>query len=178
MRPSKDQWTQARQTWEADSSQSFESIAKTLGCSRVAVSKRADREGWERVQNLRQIVEKAQRKADTKRAAKVAPKVTGDASVTTEVSAETSKAETVAQAIDVRAEVIEKHRNDWDDHRELFPLTEIKANFEVGKQAKISAEMLMIRQKGERAAYGLDVADVPDTGFEKLLAEIHEAAHP
>jgi len=55
-----------------------------------------------------------------------------------------------------RADVIERHRAAWADHRKHFTTVDIAANFEIGKSAKISSEMRSIRQKGERAAYGLD----------------------
>jgi hypothetical protein len=177
-RPSPDAWADARRRWESDPKENFETIGQLLGVSRVAASKKAAKEGWERVQNMRQIVEKAQRKADVKQAKKVAAKVSEGKTETKKVSAETLKAETVEGAVDIRANVLEQHRGDWQGHRELFPLEGIRADFETGKKAKISAEMLMIRQKGERAAYGLDMDEGADSGFEKMLAEIHEAAKP
>lgn len=170
-RPTADAWADARRRWEADPKENFETIGKSLGVSRVAASKRAAKEGWERVQSLRQIVEKAQLQADSKVTAKLS-----------QVTEEERKEATVAQAINKRADVLVQHRGDWEEHRELFPLTEIKQDFEVGKQAKISAEMLMIRQKGERAAYGLDTEEDPggvlgaasdeelDRRFNELLA--------
>jgi hypothetical protein len=145
-RPSKDAWADARRTWEADPTETFESVSKTIGVSRVAVSKKASTEGWERVQSLHKIVEKAHLQAD-----KVTPKLF-------DVSGDAAKS-TVAAAIDIRADLLEKHREDWRDHRNLFTLEEIALEFDIGKSAKISAEMLTLRQKGERAAYGLDVEE-------------------
>jgi len=52
--------------------------------------------------------------------------------------------------------ILQLHRQEWAQHRELYGLEAIAANFELGKAAKISAEMLAIRQKAERAAWGLD----------------------
>lgn len=145
-RPTADVWLSARQQWEADPTHTFESIAKIVGVSRVAVSKRAspEQEGWSRPQSLRQIVEKAQIQAD----AKVTPKLR-------DVSAVTGKS-TEQAAVDVRADLLESHRKDWMSHRKLFTLDKISADFDEGKKAKISAEMTLLRQKGERQAYGLD----------------------
>ncbi|RTL00413.1 MAG: hypothetical protein EKK59_04485 [Neisseriaceae bacterium] len=144
-RPTKDAWAEARQLWETDPQQTFESVASRMGVSRPAVSNKAKRDGWERKKTLRQIVERAQIQAD-----KVTTKLS-------DLPGVTSKTDTEA-AIDVRADVLERHRSDWRTHRELFTLQSISADFDAGKKAKISAEMLMIRQKGERAAYGLDAA--------------------
>ena len=52
--------------------------------------------------------------------------------------------------------MVETHQGEWERHRTLFAIDAIKADFDLGKSAKISAERLMIRHKGERAAYGLD----------------------
>ena len=52
--------------------------------------------------------------------------------------------------------LLECHRQEWEEHRSLFELGAIAMNFELGKAAKISAEMLAIRQKAEREAWGLN----------------------
>lgn len=150
-RLNKDQWAKARELWESDPTANFETIAGLFGVSRVAVSKRAAGEGWEKVQPLASINEAAQLRADAK--------VSGE---TDKVSGETRKRATVEAAIDVRADVLERHRADWASHRKHFSLDAIAEEFENGKKAKISAEMLLLRQKGERAAYGLDdLSDKP-----------------
>jgi len=51
--------------------------------------------------------------------------------------------------------ILQLHRQEWAQHRELYGLDAIAGNFELGKAAKISAEMLAIRQKAERVAWGL-----------------------
>lgn len=161
-RPTKTQWAQARQHWEADASQNWETISKSLGVSHQAVSKRAGAEGWQRVQSLRGIAEQAQLKADSKVAQKVAKVAGALAKTTAEV------------AVDIRADVLDRHRSDWSQHRKLFGLDAINKDFEAGKKAKISAEMLKIRQQGERDAYGLSAGEVqhdPD-GFDARVADM------
>lgn len=159
-RPSQEAWAEARTRWEADPKENFETIGQAMGVSRVAVSKRAAKEGWERVKTLRQIVQKAQLQAD-----KVSAKVS-------EVSGAPLKS-AAELAVDVRSDVLERHRADWAEHRKFFGLDEIKEDFDNGKKAKISAEMLLIRQKGERAAYGLDEESKGgETGFESLVADL------
>lgn len=163
-RPSPDTWLAARQQWEADPTATFESISLIVGVSRAAVSKRADKEGWERPQNLRQIVEKAQLQAD----AKVTPQLR-------EVAEVTGKS-TQQAAVDVRADLLELHRKDWRLHRDLFPLENIAADFDEGKKAKISAEMTLLRQKGERQAYGLDDgAAGPEADGRRELSDVERA---
>jgi hypothetical protein len=52
--------------------------------------------------------------------------------------------------------ILRLHRQEWAQHRELYGLEAIAGNFELGKAAKISAEMLAIRQRAEREAWGLN----------------------
>lgn len=157
-----DQWQDARQAWEADPTLTFESLAEKLGLSRQAVSKKAKGDGWTKVGSLRKVAERAQLKADGKVAQVAGATGKKDQEATFEAS------------VEIRADVIDRHRSDWAEHRKLFTLSEIKKEFEAGKQAKISAEMLAIRQKGERAAYGLeDAGSTPPGGSSaEVLAEL------
>lgn len=152
-----DQWKQARQRWEADPALTFEALADKLTVSRQAISKKAKADGWAKVASLRDVVEKAQFRADTKVANKVAAQVAQVAGAT----AKSDATATYDESVDIRADVIDRHRVDWAEHRREFAIAEIKTNFENGKKAKISAEMLLIRQKGERAAYGLEDNNAP-----------------
>lgn len=61
-------------------------------------------------------------------------------------------------AADEAAQVIRRHREEWEAHTAEFPLSAIARDFELGKSAKIAAEVLTIRQAGQRRAWGLDVA--------------------
>ena len=135
----------------------FSELGAELGCSHAAISQRAKKEGWQRLPDMKSIADRAQFKADARESAKL----TG---VTYSVSC---KKHTREAAEDIRADVIERHRTDWARHRNLFGLDAIAADFDTGKSAKISAEMLAIRQKGERAAYGLD----DDTGSQTIVLE-------
>lgn len=145
-RLTQDQWAAARIKWEADPALTFQGLGAEFGCSHAAFSQRAKKEGWQRAPDMKSIADRAQIKADAREAAKL-----------TGVSySETYKNQTREAAEDIRADVIERHRCDWAEHRQHFTVGNIAANFETGKSAKISSEMLAIRQKGERAAYGLD----------------------
>lgn len=147
-RLTKDQWEAARLQWEADPTLTFDALAKALGVSHAAVGQRAKKENWERSASLHDVARLAQFKADARAAAKVSP----------QLSDESTKKAAKELATDIRADVIERHRADWAEHRAHYQTGDIASDFDLGKSAKISAEMLAIRQKAERAAYGLDEA--------------------
>ena len=146
-RPSADQWAAARAKWEADPMLTFEALGRELGVSREAAGQRARKEGWERDASLHDVARRAQFKADQREAAEKLP---------VELPLGSTKRATRELAEDIRADVIERHRADWAEHRQHYRTGDIAADFDLGKSAKISAEMLAIRQKAERAAYGLD----------------------
>jgi transcriptional regulator with XRE-family HTH domain len=146
-RLTQDQWAAARIKWEADPTLTFEALGQELGVSRVAVSKRASNEGWERVTDLRTLAQLAHAKSDAREVtAKVTPEVTRE------------RASARDDAVDLRADVIDRHKADLARHRTLHSDEEQAADFEAGRRAKITMEVLSLRHKAERAAYGLDEA--------------------
>lgn len=145
-RLTKDQWLEARQRWEADPTLTFEALAAPLGVSRPAVSKMAEKQGWVKSGCLDSINRAAQVKAD---AAEVTPEVTG-------VTTKKPQPASVELSTGLRSKLIQSHRAEWRRHAGLYPLETIKEDFDVGKSAKISAEMLQIRQKAERVAWGME----------------------
>ena len=152
-RLTRDQWAAARVRWESDPTLTMVAIGNEFGVSEAAVRQRAKADGWVKLGSMKSIQEAAQRKADEKLRSKFDDEV--------------QKASTRELAEDIRADVIERHRCDWAEHRQHFAVGDIAADFEMGKSAKISAEMLKIRQAGERAAYGLDEV----TGSEAIVIE-------
>lgn len=152
-RLTKDQWEAARLQWEADPTLTFEALGRQLGVSHTAAIQRAKKEGWERNASLKDVARLAQFKADAREEAKLSEKL----------SKESAKRAAKELATDIRADVIERHRADWVEHRAHYQTGDIASDFDLGKSAKISAEMLAIRQKAERAAYGLDEATGNDT---------------
>jgi len=66
------------------------------------------------------------------------------------------KAVAIDDAATRAAAVVVRHRRELEEHAELFQVVEIKEDFNIGKSAKICVEMLAIRQKAERTAWGLD----------------------
>ncbi|ODU07978.1 MAG: hypothetical protein ABS84_14810 [Rubrivivax sp. SCN 71-131] len=146
-RLSADQWVAARIRWEADPLLTFKELGKSLGVSHAAVGQRAKKEGWERDASLQDVARRAQYKADRREFdGKLSPKLSGGS----------TKKAARELAEDIRADLIERHRADWAEHRQHFRTADIAGDFNIGKSAKIASEMLAIRQKGERAAYGLD----------------------
>lgn len=175
-RPHHDAWANARLRWEADTSVTFESVGKLLGVSRAAVSKRAGKEAWSRPESLQQINERAQLRADARQAKRESHKVAQTTPSTSKVDDATRKEAVADLAADIRADVLERHRADWAAHRQLFELASIAKDFEMGKKAKISAEMLLLRQKGEAAAHGLNDGQGPANGdYERLRSDVLDA---
>lgn len=147
-RPSREQKDAARIKWESTPA-TFADIGAEIGVSDTAVRKWASAEGWMKAGSLRSVNERAHIKADEGSSEEVRPKF----------GAEPVKAPTTASvdaAVDMRSKVLQIHRAEWRKHSGLYPLDCIKADFDEGRKAKISAEMLLIRQRGERAAWGLE----------------------
>lgn len=154
-----DEWGEVRSRWESDPREGYTWIVSemNLGVSDEAIRKRARNEGWAKKASLKTIVERAQARAD----AKVTGKVTGKVTPVTE-----------SEAVDLRASVIEKHRDEWAEHRETFTLpllTGEESGLNMSRIAKMTAETIRIRQQGEREAWGLDaVAENTNTGVSSL----------
>ena len=157
-RMSPEEWAGIRAKWETDPRDGYTWIVTemNLSVSDVAVLKRARKEGWAKKASLKTIVERAQAKADEK----VSRKVSGKVSPLTE-----------SESVDLRADVIEKHREEWGDHRRLFTLQDMlgEDGLGVARVAKTAAEAIKIRQEGERKAWGLDaIAEDNSSGVATL----------
>lgn len=61
-------------------------------------------------------------------------------------------------AVDVRAQVIDRHRKEWAAPRKIAYEAIQRSDFERAKLAKISAETLTLIQQGECRAYGISQA--------------------
>jgi len=131
--------------------ESFPSIGKALGVSHNLLSVRAKKEGWgEPVDNSEAI------RIATKE--KLTEKLTGIVTAG-EVKKRVEQLDAIA---DKSSDVLLTHQREWEEHRRLYPSDEIKQDFDLGRSAKINAEMLHIRQTGERKAWGLDLLDSRD----------------
>lgn len=132
-----EQWAEVRARREAG--ESFPSLANAFGISHQAIQKRAKDEGWGDGIDVGVAVRR-----------KVAEKVAG-------VVAGGNPKKT-AEILDAVAEkgagIVRRQQEDWETHRQRFG--SVPADFEDGKLAKITAEMLKIRHDGERTAHHLD----------------------
>lgn len=138
------QWESIRAEREAGAT--FRELAKRYGVSDVAIVKRAKAEGWGDGTDVAAVIRR-----------KVGEKVSGVVSTANPKK----RAQAIDAAADRAAEVLRKHQAEWEEHRTRFG--SVPADFEDGKLAKISAEMLKIRQEGERRAWGLDDAATQPT---------------
>ena len=146
-----DQWETIRA--EREAGEAFRALADKYGVSRQAIQKRARAEGWDDGQNVADVIRR-----------KVAAKVAGVVAS----GNPKKKAEALESAAQKGVEIVRRHQKDWDEHHRLFNVEGVANNFDIGKSAKICAEMLAIRQKAERAAHGLE--EVPSI---EVPAELH-----
>lgn len=70
-------------------------------------------------------------------------------------AAEAAKEVASEFAVDVRAQVIDRHRKEWSAPRKIAYEAVQKGDFERAKLAKITAETLTLIQSGECRAYGI-----------------------
>lgn len=135
-----DAWEDIRAAFEVGAT--FSDLARRFGVSRQRIAKRAKAENWQ--------VDPA---AAEQIKVRVASRVTSDPA---------KKEAALDQVADQAAEIIRRHRSEWQGHRGLYPLCDIGRNFEALKCSKIAAEMLGIRQRHERLCWGLDDPDQGD----------------
>lgn len=141
------EWLEARQAWEADATLTFDALSDRIGVSRQAIGKMAAKQGWVKSGSLDSINRAAQIRADR---AEVAQKVA-------DATDKKPLPESLDQSTELRSKLIQSHRAEWRKHAQMFQLEAIKADYKtVGTAGKISAEMLAIRQKNERIAWGMD----------------------
>lgn len=134
-------WQDLRAAYEIGAT--FSDLGRRFGVSRQAIAKRAKAEGWQ--------VDPA---AASEVLARVAVKV---------ASSPAKKDQAIEAAADQAAEIVRLHRAEWAGHRGLYALKDVGFDFEKLKCMKISGEALALRQKAERAAWGLDTPEGEDT---------------
>lgn len=146
-RITQDQWADARAKREIG--MSISDVAAWLGVDRALVSRRAKAEGWGSGQDLSEAISR-----------KVTEKVTGI------VTPHDPKrvAEAVEAEADRRVSIIERHKDEWGEHKTLVDKAVRNSDFDLAKLAKITAETIAIRQGGERKAWGIDKASPTDGG--------------
>ncbi len=138
-------WETIRAEYEAGASQA--ALAKRHGVSRTAIQKHIQSEGW-----MQDITGAVNRLTE----AKVAGVVAG--------CNPQKKAAALERAADAKAEVIRRHKAEWDKHQCIIDDALANGDFERAKLAKITAETIRIRQEGERKVWGIqDRSPAEDT---------------
>ena len=132
-------WETIRAEYEAGATQS--DLSRRHGVSRKAIQNHIEAEGWT------QDIEPALRR-------KVAEKVAG---VVAGCDPQ-KKAEAIDAEAARRADVVQRHRDEWEEHKEIVDKAVGARDFEAAKLAKITAETLKIRQEAERKAWNIDIA--------------------
>lgn len=155
-------WEQIRAEYETGATQS--ELSRAHGVSRAAIQKHIEAEGW--TQDVEPAIQR-----------KVAEKVAGVvAGCNPKKKAEALDAEAAR-----RADVVQRHRDEWEEHKQLVDTAVGKRDFESAKLAKITAETLKIRQEAERKAWSIDVAQpnvtnvtMSHAGAQATLSEIKQ----
>ncbi len=135
-----EQWEIVREKWESDPREGHSWLIEEmgLGVSLQAIRKKAAIEGWAKTLTLEGLRRKAFSMADEKVHEKVHGLTFYEAS------------------IDIRAQVIEKHREDWEAFRNVFPLERLSGDIDEAKKAETVARVYAAMHAGERKAYALD----------------------
>lgn len=148
--PLKCDWIKARAYYEAGHSQ-YEVAAK-FGVSRPAVAKHIAKEGWS--QELNKAIHNAME-------LKIARVQAG--------SNPSLIASSIEEEAERRAAVIHEHREEWRVIRDMKDAAirkskeDLREGFEQQKMTKITAETTMLKQMGERKAWGIDGPPAADS---------------
>lgn len=156
---SSDDWERIRADREA-SGASFADLSARHSVSVGAIHKRAKAEGWSDGQDVVEIIRR-----------KVNERTNGIVNVCDPKK----KAEAISEAADRVVAVVERHKQEWVEHKNLVDSAVSGKDFEIAKLAKITAETIQIRQAGERKAWGIERAEKAEgaaVGSIQLIAEI------
>lgn len=160
-----DQWAAIRIEWEGEPTATFSGLANKHGVEVSNVSRKCAKEGWTKTGQLASINEAAQRKADSR--------CDSDGNANARQTQRPRNAADLAtrdESIDLRAEVLERHRREWSE-LETFRKVALKAmkdahdagdkeGWQIAKLAADTASAniraLEVKQQGERRAWGLE----------------------
>lgn len=148
----------ARIIYESTPGMSYVKLADMTGISWRSLEDRGREEGWTRRELLppKGLNEAAQAVADkySGKLAEYGPELSP------EQAKQAALVDTVAEvAVDVRGQLIERHRREWGAIRTMVYEGIKKREYgDIAKLAKISAETLQIVQSNERKAWGIDKA--------------------
>lgn len=156
-----DRYVAARVLYETTPGATFASVAEETGISYRSIEARSKADGgWTKRSLLPPsgMNEAAQAVADTY-TAKLADY--GD-EISVEQKQVALQETAVETAVDLRAQLIDRHRREWAAPRRLVYEAIQKRDFELAKLAKISTESLRNIQDGERKAWGIDKGEGDD----------------
>jgi len=139
-------WETIRAEYEAGATQS--ELSRKHGVSRTAIQKHIEADGWS--QDIEPVIQR-----------KVAEKVAGVVAGCNPKK----KAEAIDAEATRRADVVQRHRDEWDEHKGIVDTAIGTKDFETAKLAKITAETLKIRQEAERKAWAIDTQVAPVTNI-------------
>lgn len=134
-------WETIRAEYEAGATMGR--LAESHGVNKSAISRRAAKEVW--TQDVTNAVDR-----------RVNAKVNGIGNTVDPVK----KSAALDAAADRKVAVIERHRVEWEEHRTLINEAVVARDFNAAKLARITAEVIQIRQSGERKAWGIMDVDV------------------
>ena len=153
-RPGLDIWDSVRAEYEVGASQI--ELAEKFKVSRKAIQNHIKDEGWAK-ENVSGAI--------SRRAAEKVAKIVAGSDLKKRAAAVDAEADRVAL-------VVERHRAEWSDHAVLVNEAVAKKNFEMAKLAKITAETIMIRQTGERRAWGIEKEGRGEQSLGELLTDM------
>lgn len=139
-------WAWARQRWES-TNLTLADVARELGVTRAAVCTRAKKEGWARI-----MVSEADVHHRADRLPEEAAEPPHQVLISHPIGGMPEQ-----EAIDMRARLIQAHRREWREHAREFSVQKMaNAGLAFARRAKMSADAILARQRGERLAWGLD----------------------
>jgi hypothetical protein len=138
--------------YESDPSVSKAQVATHFGVSKGVVDRYSLEEGWKKAENTAAMTAEAHRLADRVSTA-IEPLVLHP---TPEAMADVQRTVTRDEGAERRAQIVDRHRDEWKVVRGLSAEALKGRDFERAKLAKITAETIKLLQDGERRAWGLD----------------------
>lgn len=150
----------ARALYEGQPGATCESVAAEVGVPVGTVRRWKAEGGWRpAVKKLPELSARAGALADS---FKVKMSELGKPMDDEVAAAEASREVATEFAVDVRAQVLDRHRKEWAAPRKIAYDAIHRGDFERAKLAKISAETLTLIQAGECRAYGIKPDDKGD----------------
>ena len=144
----------ARVMWETDLNMTHPKVAEELGIPWKTIERWAKTEKWKKV-SANNFADRAEKIASAMETKHLEPEIT------TEQRNQAIADTTDKIAADLRADVVDRHRREWQAPRQISYEAIKERNFEKAKLAKITAETLMLIQNGERRAWGMDKTGKP-----------------